>query len=91
MNKIKTSGFVVLMSFFMLSCASAPKDVYPDLTLIECANPKPQICTREYRPVCGFEGDGNHKTFSNACTACSSAEVSSYCEGDCNKLKSLSK
>jgi len=90
-NKITVLGLLAAMSFFMLSCGSLPKDMYPDVKLTECSNPKPQICTREYRPVCGFEADGNHKTFSNACTACSNANINSYSEGDCNKLQSLSK
>ncbi|MBO6900664.1 MAG: Kazal domain-containing protein [Rhizobiaceae bacterium] len=41
---------------------------------------KPEFCTREYRPVCGCDGE----TYSNACTAASQG-VSIASEGECKQ------
>lgn len=48
-----------------------------------CQDPRPEVCTMEYDPVCGKKSDGSYKTYSNGCTACSDPDVMSYCKGQC--------
>lgn len=50
-----------------------------------------EICNMVYNPVCGEiglnMGDTTYKTFSNACSACSSMKVLAYLPGDCEDLQ----
>ncbi|GIC76037.1 hypothetical protein [Moritella sp. F3] len=48
-----------------------------------CPDERPQMCTMDYRPVCGTTESGELKTFSNACGACSDATVRGFTEGEC--------
>lgn len=50
-----------------------------------CADPRPQACTMDYRPVCGEDSDGTRKTYANGCTACSNSAVFSYTDGPCKE------
>jgi hypothetical protein len=52
--------------------------------LIMCVDPRPEICTQYYDPVCGSFEKGDFKTFGNACTACSKAAVIGHRPGACN-------
>ena len=60
----------------------------------ECTTPRPEMCTREYRPVCAAIDTGvrcvtepcpsmEYKTFGNGCDACSTEQVLYYSEGEC--------
>jgi len=48
-----------------------------------CSEPRPQICTMIYKPVCGFDKNDQSKTYASDCTACSDSEVVAYRKGEC--------
>ena len=48
-----------------------------------CADPRPQMCTRDYRPACGLRKDGSRKTYGNACSACADPDVTTQAAGAC--------
>ncbi len=50
-----------------------------------CTEPRPQICTMDYRPVCAQLSDGTFKTYSNGCTACTDPAVTGHREGACGE------
>ena len=54
-----------------------------DQKLVPCPEPRPQICTQDYRPVCAQLQDGSFKTYSNGCNACTDPAVTSYRDGAC--------
>jgi len=88
---LKNSRMFLLVSLSLLSVACAT--VYDEenenynepgaLDLILCEEPRPQICTREYNPVCAKSQNGGSKTHSTACTSCSDPEVIGYKMGAC--------
>jgi hypothetical protein len=48
-----------------------------------CTDPRPQICTMEYLPVCATMTDASVNTYASGCSACSDAQVVSWVEGEC--------
>ena len=50
----------------------------------KCIEPRPEVCTREYDPVCGYKSDETSKTYSNGCSACSEKEIIGYKNGECS-------
>lgn len=76
-------GVISLVSLALSSCVNSQHNKFDDMKLTQCASPKSAVCTKEFKPVCGFETDGNHSTFSNACVACSTADIKSYDAGAC--------
>lgn len=66
----------------------------PQTSQVACKEPRPQICTRDYRPVCAIRDTGIRcvttpcpstelKTYSNACSACGDATVMGFTQGAC--------
>ncbi len=78
--------FVLLSGIATVGCAQTPLVQETEIVradLVACEDPRPQVCTMQYDPVCGLTSDSQHKTYSNACSACSDANVSGYSPGAC--------
>ena len=76
---------VKLLSILLLTTITACT-VNPEQknnNIVSCKDPRPQICTMDYNPICGFISENQTKTFSNGCTACSDAKVISYVDKIC--------
>jgi hypothetical protein len=50
-----------------------------------CAEPRPQVCTMIYAPVCAEHRDGRFETHASACNACADETVLAYAEGVCEE------
>jgi len=76
----------LLAGFIAAACAQSAAveaTVSSDPGLVACEEPRPQLCTMQYDPVCGLTANNQYKTYSNACSACSDASVSGYNPGAC--------
>jgi len=77
---------VLLACFITTACAQSSaveEAVSSRPVLVACEEPRPQLCTMQYDPVCGLTADSQYKTYSNACSACSDASVSGHTPGAC--------
>ena len=77
-NRLAWSPLLVLLS----SCAGkTPVTASVGETL--CVDPRPQVCTMDYLPVCAALQDGTEATYPNACGACADTGVRSHRPGIC--------
>jgi hypothetical protein len=89
-KKINTAVVLAGSLFTLASCGGgegsngATLEVYENATL--CEDPRPEMCTMDFQPVCGIDQNGAKSTFSNGCGACSNADVVQYLPGDCERL-----
>jgi hypothetical protein len=74
----------------LFQCAEGRKPFFDDSgcgcqykSEVECTDPRPEACTKEYMPVCGQKADGTSSTYGNSCSACGDREVLSYVEDEC--------
>lgn len=77
----------------LVACTSLPRQqLGPEATT--CSEPRPQICTMDYTPVCATRDNEircvttpcdstEAATYANACGACADNRVSSYQPGEC--------
>ena len=82
-------AMILVATVFMAGCLSTNgmKSESEDRTLTICPEIRPQICTRDYRPVCAELKEGSFKGFPNGCTACADADVVGYRDGECTEGK----
>jgi hypothetical protein len=77
---------VATTSFLTIACSPEPRPreaASAGPALSACEDPRPQLCTLQYEPVCGHLGGDDHKTYANACAACANAAVSGHWPGAC--------
>ncbi len=104
MSNIVKKGLIFVVSIFtIVGCQTLPNknsssyiESQKNTKYLRCTEPRPEMCTREYRPVCADVDTGircvkapcpskDRKEYSNACTACSDSKVYGYILGNCNK------
>ena len=74
---------VVALGVLLSACTGT---VTPDTSSSEgvtCVDPRPQVCTMEYNPVCVVLSDGSSKLYSSPCNACADDAVKNYLPGAC--------
>ena len=77
---------VLLTGYTAVACAqisAVEETVSSRPVLVVCEEPRPQVCTMQFDPVCGLTADSQYRTYSNACSACSDAGVSGHSSGAC--------
>lgn len=93
---MKIKALIAAFCIGLSGCAAAPQ---PPAALTDvdtrCEDPRPEACTRDYRPVCALRDTGircvtipcpstEWKTYGNACDACSDADVIGHLPGACD-------
>ena len=95
----------LLLLLLLSACSQAPVASEPkapagdppkkeENTPVACTDPRPQVCTMIYDPVCATRDTGvrcittpcpssEQMTKSSSCSACSDTKVISYVKGEC--------
>ena len=77
-------AFQVTVCLFQVSDAIASCRSQAPRDMTACDEPRPQDCTHDYRPDCGYlPGEGQSKTNGNSCTACTDPAVTGWRSGRC--------
>jgi hypothetical protein len=92
MKNLNLTGLVPVI-FLLMSCATQ-NPVQVPANAVQCTDPRPQICTMDYTPVCATRDNGTRcattpcdntemATYANACGACSDPAVIYHQPGAC--------
>lgn len=75
------SSLLVILMY--MACESDSDSRTDDPGFTSCTEPRPEVCTLDINPVCGFRIDGSTRTYDNGCNACSDFDVDVYRPGEC--------
>lgn len=81
------SLILILVGLMLASCATSPENTALELPTHQCQEPRPEVCTMEYKPVCGLNQAKEKFDFSNACSACSDHQIMRWFEGQCDTVE----
>jgi len=87
---------ICLLCLTACTAAEKPPAAPVNKNFVMCEDPRPRICTKEYRPVCATLDTGKRcvttpcdttiqRTYSNGCSACGDPKVIGYVPGPCPK------
>ena len=82
MNKLLPLFLILFATLCFTSC-----DTNSDNEIIvdnKCTEPRPEVCTMEHDPACGYKSDGTSKTYSSGCSACTEKEIIGFNKGECS-------
>lgn len=79
--QLKPFHFCITALFLSLVSACSNLQQSPSANNL-CPEPRPEMCTHIYAPVCALHPDG-FKTAPSNCSACSDKNVSGYNNGAC--------
>jgi len=83
-RRLTIAPLLVIMLLSLAACAVGESNTTPaDSLQTVCLEPRQQICTMDYTPVCAELESEELKTYSNACTACADVSVVSHQPAAC--------
>ncbi len=89
MNYIKITALLLPVTLLLSSGCNgsipALEETVKPVEMTQCTDPRPEVCTMDYTPVCATKKDGNTKTFFNGCAACTNSEVIGHRPNSCEE------
>ena len=81
---MKKLVYILPVLLLFTACGDGDSSTGTGNRFVACQDPRPQVCTLEYDPVCGTLTDGSSKLFATDCTACSDPSVVGFTMGACD-------
>jgi hypothetical protein len=78
---------LIAVSLGTVACSTAPAapPAVEAPAANACKDPRPQVCTTIYAPVCATHSDGHRETHASGCNACADDTALTYTEGVCEE------